>query len=364
MKRILLSLKNRGYPIYIGEGLFANAGSLIDKLKIGSDAIVITNAYLKKKFGSTLVRSLRTKGISLKFYLVPNSEKAKSIQYCLTLIDAISRYDKGKQVFFIALGGGVVGDLTGFVASIYKRGTAYVQIPTTLLAQIDSAIGGKTAIDLKVAKNLVGAFHQPRIVIIDTAFLKTLPARQIKSGLAEAIKYAIIKDKTLFSFLRNSSEKVLQLDKKALGFIEERCIRIKAAVVSRDEREQKGLRTILNFGHTIGHAIESAAGYQTYTHGEAIAIGMICASEIAERLEILNTADKEKIEALIRRYQLPQRIRNLSLRKILNALNRDKKFLFGKNRFVLPIAIGKVIIRKDIPKKIIRRVIEENMVAG
>ena len=364
MKQIVLPLKNRTYPICIGQGLLAKTGTLIQGLGIGKDAVIITNATIKKKFFPALSRSLKAKGFSTQCYTVPDSEKAKSIKYCLHLIDSISRYDKGRQVFFIALGGGVIGDLTGFIASVYKRGTAYVQIPTTLLAQIDSAIGGKTAIDLTVAKNLVGAFHQPKIVTIDTSLLSTLPPRQIKSGLAEVIKYAVIKDAALFSFLQRASGKIMKLDIKALTFIEERCIRIKAAIVSKDEREQKGIRTILNFGHTIGHAVESAAGYRTYTHGEAIAIGMVCASQIAECLGILKKNDAKKIKALIELYQLPTAIRQLPLQKILNALARDKKFLDGKNRFVLPVGIGKVVVKKGIPKNIIRRVIEKNTVAG
>ena len=362
MKSIKLNLKKRSYFICIEEGLLHKTGALLRKLNIGNDAIIITNPYLKKKFGATLTKSLQKSRFSCKFYCVPASEKAKSMKCCLDLIDAISRYDKGKKVFFIALGGGVVGDLTGFIASIYKRGTPYAQIPTTLLAQIDSAIGGKTAIDLKVAKNLVGAFCQPKIVIVDTSLLKTLPHRQIKSGMAEIIKYAIIKDALLFSFLKNNYRKIMALDKKTIAYIEGRCIRIKAEVVAKDEREKKGIRTILNFGHTVGHALESAAGYQKYNHGEAITIGMICASQIANRLNLLSNGDLAKIDALIQQFGLPKQIKALPINKILNALERDKKFILAKNRFFLPTKIGHVIVKKNIPQELIKDVIMRNSV--
>jgi len=354
MKTIRLNLKTRSYPIFIEEGLIVKTGCLLKKLMTGKDAVVITNNNLKKRFGAKVKNSLEKHGFTSKFYVVPDSEKAKSIQYCLSLINKISKYDKKKQVFLIALGGGVIGDLTGFVASIYKRGIHYIQIPTTLLAQVDSSIGGKTAIDLKVAKNLVGAFHQPRAVIVDPGLLKSLPKRQLKSGLGEVIKYAIIKDRSLFSFLKNNRKKIFSLDKKAIELIERKCIYIKAKVVENDEFEKKGIRTILNFGHTIGHALESACEYDKYNHGEAISIGMICAADIACNLKIFNEKDLDKIIDLIKLYNLPGRIKGVTLNKIMDSLVRDKKFIQAKNRFVLPKAIGKVIVKKNIPENIIR----------
>ncbi|MFC1709429.1 3-dehydroquinate synthase [Candidatus Omnitrophota bacterium] len=357
MNTIKLNLKTRSYHIAIEEGLLPKTGCLLKRSDIGRDAIVITNNYLKKKFGAKLKNSLVKHGFSYKFYTVPDSEKAKSIRYCLDLIDKISKYDKKKQVFLIALGGGVIGDLTGFVASIYKRGVPYIQIPTTLLAQIDSSIGGKTAIDLEVAKNLVGAFYQPKLVIVDPGLLKSLPKRQLRSGLAEVIKYSIIKDKALFVYLKNNYKKILSLSKKEIETIEKKCIAIKARVVEKDEKEKKGIRTILNFGHTIGHAIESAARYNTYNHGEAISLGMACAAEIAYQLRLLKKNELNKIIALIKLYELPQRIKGISLNKIMDSLARDKKFVKAKNRFVLPKAIGKVIVKKNIPETIIKKTI-------
>lgn len=357
MKTIKLNLKTRSYPICIEEGLLLKTGCLLKKLNIGKDVVIITNNNLRKRFGAKVKNSLIKHGFSYKFYIVPDSEKAKSIRYCLGLIDKISRYDKKKQIFLIALGGGVIGDLTGFIASIYKRGVPYIQIPTTLLAQIDSSIGGKTAIDLRVAKNLVGAFYQPKLVIVDPGLLKSLPQRQLRSGLAEVIKYAVIKDKFLFSFLKNNYKKILSLNRKAIELIERRCISIKAKVVEKDEQEKKGVRTILNFGHTIGHALESAAKYSAYSHGEAISIGMVCAAEIAHRLKLLTENELNKIIDLIKLYKLPTHIKGIALDKIMDSLARDKKFIKAKNRFVLPKTIGRVIVKKNIPEIIIRKTI-------
>ncbi|MDD5291628.1 MAG: 3-dehydroquinate synthase [Candidatus Omnitrophica bacterium] len=357
MKIIKLKLKERSYPIYIEEGIIAKSGSLLRRLQLGSDAAIITNQYLEKKIGQRLKGSLKKYNISSKIYTVPDSEKAKSFRHCLNLIDKISKYDNNKSLFLIALGGGVIGDLTGFVASIYKRGIAYIQIPTTLLAQIDSAIGGKTAIDLPIAKNLIGAFHQPKAVIVDPGLLKSLPKRQLKAGLAEIIKYAAIKDKPLFSFLKNNYKKIISLDKKAVELIETKCIAIKTRIVEQDEKEKKGIRTILNFGHTIGHAIESAGGYNKYNHGEAISIGMICAAQISHNLKLLREENLDKIISLVRLYGLPTRIKGIALNKIMSSLAKDKKFIHGRNRFVLPVEIGKVKVISNIPQDAIRKAI-------
>jgi 3-dehydroquinate synthase len=357
MKIIRLNLKERSYPIYIEDGSISKCGCILKKLNIGKDAVIITNHKLKKILAGKVKKSLVKHNLSYKFYTVPDSEKAKSFQSCLNLIDKISKYDNRKQIFLIALGGGVIGDLTGFVASIYKRGTPYIQIPTTLLAQIDSAIGGKTAIDLPAAKNLVGAFHQPKTVIVDPKILKTLPKRQLTSGLSEVIKYAVIKDKALFSFLNKNHKKILSLNKSAIELIERKCITIKSKIVEEDEQEKKGIRTILNFGHTVGHALESAGGYKRYNHGEAIGLGMVCASEIAFNLKLLSRENLNKIINTIKLFRLPHKIKGINLSKIIPSLIKDKKFIRAKNRFVLPTVIGKVKVIKDIPEVVIRKAI-------
>jgi 3-dehydroquinate synthase len=230
-------------------------------------------------------------------------------------------------------------------------------VPTTLLAQIDSSIGGKVAVDLPAGKNLMGAFYQPRLVVADVRLLATLSDRQIRNGLAEAVKYGVIKDTKLFAFLENKVDRLLARDLQALAFMVERCAGIKAAVVSQDEKETKGLRMILNFGHTAGHAIETAAGYDQYQHGEAIALGMRAAAEIALSLKLFKVMDAARLNALLTVIGLPQKVKGVALAKIVKAMSFDKKFSGKKNRFVLPTAIGRVVVKENIPLPLIRSVL-------
>jgi len=362
MKIIKVNLKDRSYDIVIGNDILRAAGKLIKKLRLGGDAFIITNSGIKTLYGKRLADSLKKSGISARFKVVADSEKSKSIDTAIAVIKSLSQYDRKRQTFIIALGGGVIGDLAGFVASTYKRGIPYVQIPTTLLAQIDSAIGGKTAIDLKEGKNLVGAFYQPRLIVSDISCLKSLKPRQIKAGLAEAVKYGIIKDRQLFEFLRDKRRKILAADKQALEFTVARCSRIKAGIIEKDERETRSLRTILNFGHTIGHAIEAASGYAGYNHGEAIALGMLCAKDMSVKLKILKAADAEKIEQLINALGLPVKIRKVSPAKIIWMHYKDKKFIGAKNRFVLIKGIGlEPVIKENVPLEIIKEVIQRRI---
>lgn len=354
MRKLKVNLGERSYQILIGDKILDKTGDFVSKSKLGKDAFIITNRSIKKIYGKRLKRSLNNCGIKAKFRTVADSERSKSMPVVISLIKDITAYDKKKNILIIALGGGVIGDLAGFVASIYKRGVAYIQIPTTLLSQIDSSIGGKTAVDLMQAKNLVGAFYQPRLVISDVSCLKTLNFRQVRSGLAEAIKYGIIKDKALFNYIQRYSK---QLINREIGKIENlvfRCSRIKAGVVQADEKEKRGIRTILNFGHTIGHAIEAASNYQGYNHGEAISIGMICATDISRQLSLITSPTFKKIEKIILKVGLPTKIKGVSYEKILKAHYRDKKFLGKRNRFVLIKDIGKTVTRLDIPLKIIK----------
>jgi len=374
MHIIKLSLKKRSYPIVVGYGILSQLGPslkctgrptpvglgpYLKKLNIGSDAYIITNALIRKKYGKVLENTLKRRGFSVKFKVVPDSEKSKSIETAAGVIKDIALYDKKRRLFIIAFGGGVIGDLSGFVASIYKRGIPYIQIPTTLLAQVDSSIGGKTAVDLSVGKNLVGAFYQPRLVFSDVRFISTLSPRQMRSGLSEVIKYAVLKDKKLFDYLEARYKDILACKKSALEHIVLRCSAIKARIVQQDEREEKGIRTILNFGHTAGHAIEAAAVYKGYTHGEAIALGMLVATDISTRLKLINGTTARRIEALIRKAALPIKIRGVRLRSIINAHYRDKKFIGAKNRFVLLTAIGRTKIAENIPLEIIVKALKK-----
>jgi len=242
-----------------------------------------------------------------------------------------------------------VGDLAGFTASIYKRGIPYVQIPTTLLSQVDSAIGGKTAIDLSAGKNLAGAFYQPKLVFTDVSFLEKLPEKELISGLAEVIKYGIIKSPGLFRFVEKNYNKILGRDRKSLLRVVSECGIIKAGVVEKDEMDNKKIRIILNLGHTIGHAIEAASGYLgSYNHGQAVGLGILASVYIAEKKGFLEKADSRRIKNIIKNTGLPIRLKNVKLKDILSAQAHDKKFIHGKNRFVLPVKIGKVIVKEGI----------------
>jgi len=361
MKIIKLNLKKRSYNIVVGSRIIGLLGAHLKKLNIGLDAYIITNTAIKSRYARVLERTLRGSGFEARLKLIPDTEKSKSIQIASSLIEDLASYDKKRKVFIIALGGGVVGDVAGFVASIYKRGIPYIQIPTTLLAQVDSAIGGKTAVDLAQGKNLVGAFYQPRLVFSDVAFLKTLSLKQIQAGLAEVIKYAIIKDPQLFSYLKKNLGDCLALKTAPLEFIVKRCSYLKAKIVEQDEREEKGIRTILNFGHTIGHAIEAAGDYKRYNHGQAIALGMLVACQMSKRLNFIDDEILSRIEKLIQAIGLPTKIKKVSLAKILKAHYRDKKFIGKKNRFVLIKGIGKAKVVEDIPLRLIREAIKKRI---
>jgi 3-dehydroquinate synthase len=354
MKIIKLKLKERSYKIIVAEGILKDLAKFSAKLNIGSDAYLISNALIKRKYGKIILSGFKKSGLSVRFKTIPDTEKSKSIETLAEVMQDIAAYDKKKDLFIAAFGGGVVGDLSGFIASIYKRGIPYIQIPTTLLAQVDSAIGGKTAIDLSAGKNLAGAFYQPRLVLSDIGLLKTLDKKQISSGLAEVIKYALIKDPALFAYLQKNITKIISLKSAELEHVVAACSAIKARIVEKDEREEKSIRTILNFGHTIGHAIETAGGFKGYSHGQAVGLGMLAASYISVDLGLLDPREKKKIFALIKMAGLPMKIKGISLDSIINAHYRDKKFIGAKNRFVLIKNIGKTEIRENIPLGIIK----------
>ncbi len=354
MKKIRVALKDRSYNIHIGAGIMRQCGHIAARLAVGTDAYVITNRRIQAKYGRTLCASLKAAGISSTVRLIPDTEKSKSFATAAAVLNDLARFDRNRHVFIVALGGGVVGDLAGFIAAVYKRGIPYIQVPTTLLAQIDSSIGGKTAIDLPAGKNLVGAFHQPRAVITDVSALASLGKRQLCQGMAEAIKYGLIRDKRLFLYIEKNIAGLLAKDRRALSFVIARCSSIKADIVSRDEREEKSLRTILNFGHTIGHAIESASGYNRYGHGEAVALGMLVASDISRQMKMITAHDQERIIRLIKAAGLPVRLKGVPFRKIISMHYRDKKFKAGRNRFVLLDGIGRARVVENISLFIIR----------
>jgi 3-dehydroquinate synthase len=359
MKTFQVKLKSRSYRIIVGAGLLAKLGLFLEKLNIGSDAYIITNPYLKARYGKILEASLARCGFSFIYKLVPDSEKSKSLVQAGKVLSGLTAYDRKKKVFIIAFGGGVVGDLSGFAASIYRRGTAYIQVPTSLLAQVDSGIGGKTAVDLSRGKNLAGTFYQPKLVLSDIDLLKTLDRRQLRSALAEVIKYALIQDRGLFIYLEKNLGRILAKDRASLEFIVAKCSAIKAGIVSVDEFEKRGLRTVLNFGHTLGHAIEAAGGFSVYNHGEAVSLGMLAACGISVKLKLLKDSDAKRIFELVRKAGLPTKIKGLDPEKIIRSHYHDKKFSGAKNKFVLLCGIGKSLVKENIPLEVISGALRE-----
>jgi 3-dehydroquinate synthase len=354
MKIVHVPLKQHAYDIVIGCNILSLLGAKLKSLQVGRDAVVITNPMIQRCHGPKLTEGLKKSGFSVKVFEVTEGEVAKSAKSAFAVMEKIARYDCLKNIFVVAFGGGVVGDLAGYVAAVYKRGVPYVQVPTTLLAQIDSAIGGKVAIDLPVGKNLIGAFYQPRIVWSDVSVLSTLSQRQVRNGLAEAVKYGVICDKTLFTYIARNYNKLLERDAAALGHVVLRCSQIKSRIVSQDEKEAKGIRTVLNFGHTAGHAIEAAGRYAMCHHGEAIALGMRVAAEISCRLRMLCPEEACILNGLLSDIGLPRKIAKLRMADILRAMRHDKKFIAGRHRFVLAQKIGRVKVVEDVPLSVIQ----------
>jgi len=355
VKKIRLALGKRSYDILIGKDLISRLPAICLRLGIGRDPFIITNGPLFRRYGREIRASFLSRGITARFEIVPDSEKAKSLAIASQVLASLASYDVKRTVFIVAFGGGVVGDLSGLIAALYKRGIPYVQVPSTLLAQVDSSIGGKTAVDLPAAKNLIGAFYQPRVVVCDTSLIRTLPRRQVANAMAEVIKYGVIGDERLFGYLERHHRALLAADEKALAYVIGRCAAAKARLVSQDEHDEKGIRMALNYGHTIGHAIEAAAGYTAqYYHGEAVALGMLVGARISLSMKLLRKDVYERIENLISRAGLPTSIRRIHFSAIYKAHLHDKKFSRGVNRFVLPVRIGKVKIVSNVPHALIR----------
>jgi 3-dehydroquinate synthase len=344
--------------IKIAPGLLQKLGGECARLKLGDRCAIITDTNVGKRFAKPAYESLVKAGFEPSLIVVPAGETAKSLQTVQTCCDQLASHRLERKSFIVALGGGVVGDLAGFVAATYLRGIPFVQVPTTLLAQVDSSVGGKTGVNLKAGKNLVGAFYQPQLVLCDLDALKTLPKREFVSGLAEVIKYGIIYDAKLFAQLERNLPKLLQRDASTLAAVIARCCEIKADVVGQDETES-GLRAILNFGHTIGHAIENSSGYGKFLHGEAIAIGQVAAAKLSQKILSLPLGDVARIEKLFARAGLPVKIKlNLVQRKkLFAAMKLDKKVSGGEIKFVLAEKIGKVVWEQKVAPDLIGQVL-------
>jgi 3-dehydroquinate synthase len=337
---VVVELGERSYPIEIGFGTLPQLGAQVKRATGASRAFVVTVPPVGRRYGATVVRSLREAGLWSRRFDVPDGERSKSLAHAARLVDALlaAGADRGSAV--VALGGGVVGDLAGFVAATLLRGLPFVQVPTTLLAMVDSSVGGKTGVNVPRGKNLVGAFHQPRLVWIDAATLATLPRRQRAAGFAEVVKHAAIRDAALFEALERDAERLLDLDPAVLLPVLERNCAIKAEVVARDERES-GLRMLLNFGHTLGHAAEALRGYRGLLHGEAVAMGMVFAARRSEALGLSPQGTADRLAALLARAGLPTALPDLPRRAYLQALLVDKKRRDARIRFVVLRGIGR-----------------------
>ncbi|MCF7894919.1 MAG: 3-dehydroquinate synthase [Candidatus Omnitrophica bacterium] len=357
MNKIQVKLKNNPYSIIIEKNLKEKLSFLIEKYNLGNLGFVVTSPKVYKLYKKTIKDNFPSK--KFKVIITADGEKAKSKYWLFTIIKEIIKADKAsKKPFIICLGGGTIGDLGGFAASIYKRGIPYIQAPTTLIGQIDSSIGGKTAIDLPEAKNILGSFYQPKAVLIDPGFLKTLSKKDFKEGLAEAIKYGLIKDQNLFSLIKNNPGKIINLDISLINKIIYKSAKIKAKIVEKDEREKKGIRTILNFGHTFAHGLESVSKYKKVSHGKAVAIGMLYAAYLSQQLGKCSKKVVEEVKTILKLYNLPTRIQ-FDPKELLKAISYDKKFTTGKIRMVLIQKIAKVEVSDKITTRNLQKSFEK-----
>lgn len=353
---IPVPLGERSYNIHIETGMIASgkAGELLAEIMSGRRACLVTHPKLEAEYAAPLARSLEAQGIAATIVTIPPGERVKNLTTVARLYQAFAQSKLDRKSVVVAVGGGVLGDLTGFAAASYLRGIGFVQVPTTLLAQVDASVGGKTGVDLPEGKNLVGAFHQPLAVLIDPDTLLTLPARELRAGLAEIIKYGIIYDSSFFYRIGEDTARLLGRGRDALSHAIARSCEIKAEVVAQDETEQ-GLRAILNFGHTIGHALEAVTQYRRYKHGEAVAIGMVSACLVGEELNLTPPEVTRKLEAALKAAGLPTAFpADVDADAILEAAQRDKKTLDGKLRFVLATRLGTVQMVNDVPANAIR----------
>ncbi len=356
MTTLTVELGARSYPIHIGAGVLRRAGTLLAARLPSPRAVVVSNPVVAGHWLAPLRASLGAAGIAAETLLVPDGEAHKSWQTAHDVLTRLLELGADRATTLVALGGGVVGDLAGFAAAIYQRGIPFVQIPTTLLAQVDSSVGGKTGVNHALGKNMIGAFHQPLAVLIDIECLSTLPPREVAAGLAEVVKYGAIRARGFFEWLEANRGALVARDPAALEHAIAESCRIKAEVVAADERES-GERAILNFGHTFGHAIEAAAGYGEWLHGEAVAAGMVLAAELSRRVTGLPAADAERLALLLAEARLPVAPPKIPTARWIELMSRDKKAQGGAMRFVLLEALGRATVRSDVDPASLRAVL-------
>ncbi len=355
MREVKLRLGSNSYDIFIGSGLLVQAAHRLKEGGLAGKLVVITNPVINRLYGIALKRSLAREGFKVSVLSVPDGEEQKSLEVAGRLYQELTDLYAERTTPIMALGGGVIGDLAGFVAATYMRGVPLVQIPTTLLAQVDSSIGGKVAVNHGQLKNKIGAFYQPRLVISDISTLKTLPISEFISGLAEVIKYGVIGDKGFFSYLERNLGRIKSLDEEVLEEIVYRSARIKAQTVEKDEMDL-GLRNILNYGHTIGHALESVSDFKL-EHGKAVAIGMLAAAIISNQMGLLAKSELTRLKSLIAKAGLPTELPNLEAASIIQAMKHDKKIARGKIKFILPRGLGDVLVTDEVSPALVERVL-------
>jgi 3-dehydroquinate synthase len=347
IERVLtVELGERSYPIYIGSGLIDD-GELLRRHVAGNQALVVTNEVVRDIALDRLLAALAGDDLKLDVFTLADGESQKNLQNYAAIMDFLIEQRHNRTTTLLALGGGVVGDLCGFVAATYQRGVNFLQLPTTLLAQVDSSVGGKTAVNHPSGKNLIGAFHQPVAVVADLELLKTLPSREFRAGLAEVVKYGVISDAAFFERLEADVNALLAMEPQALAGAVARSCEIKADIVARDERET-GVRALLNYGHTFGHALEALTGYNELLHGEAVAIGMVMAADLAWRARRLNIGSARRIRDLLEQMGLPVTPPEVPAEEMLAAMGMDKKVVDGTLRLILPSAIGAAIIEDEV----------------
>ena len=356
---VRVELERRGYDIDIGTGNLASIGPFIASRMRLSHAVVITDENVRKLYGETVENSLHETGARVDTIAIAPGEPSKSVAVAERLWLKLGELAADRKTVIVALGGGVVGDLAGFIAATYARGLALVQVPTSLLAQVDSSVGGKVAINLPNAKNMVGHFWQPAGVLIDTRVLDALPEREYRAGLAEVVKYGVILDADFFDYLEFHVEAIGHREPSVLRYIVARCCRLKADVVAADEREETGVRAVLNYGHTFCHAIEAETGYGQWLHGEAVAIGMLCASRLAEALGRISPDLTHRQCRLLQALDLPVRVPDVPHQRLIEAMQRDKKVEHGRLRFVLPSRLGHVELVGDVESQLVLAALQD-----
>ncbi len=366
MKPIIIQAGNQSYEVLVGSQLLEDAGALLSRKLTGPNCAIVSDDNVAAYFAQTLGQSLTGAGFKSTLVTIPPGEQSKSLGQAETICNRMSEAGLDRSSFLVALGGGMVGDLAGFVAAIYHRGIPYVQVPTTLLAQVDSSIGGKTAVNTAAGKNMIGAWHHPTLVIADVDALSTLSPREWRQGFAEIIKHAIIRDAEMFEKIAQTSPAAAGRNKNdaswklALPSLVRRNIEIKAEIVAADEHETKGERVLLNFGHTVGHAIERAGDYSSFLHGEAVSLGIVAACEISVRKAGLPETERERILSTLRAFDLPTRLpADFPRKKILEAIRFDKKFERQEVRFVVTPGIGSAYVATDVTMGDIASAVEE-----